>query len=124
MYITNFDDVITEIESINNSNYEDFFMVAVNAFPVEKIFIQQLIREINGEKKIFLSIRDVKIQDTKQKQKVFSKILDSLESKNIPIMIDDIINDKLDAHLMKRGYLPLIYKKNNSSIRSRYRLGK
>ncbi len=124
MYITNFDDVITQIESINNSNYEDFFMVAVNAFPVEKIFIQQLIREINGEKKIFLSIRDVKIQDTKQKQKVFSKILDSLESKNIPIMIDDIINDKLDAHLMKRGYLPLIYKKNNSSIRSRYRLGK
>lgn len=124
MYLTKYEDVLKAIEEINKENYSNFFMLAVNANPVEKIFIQRLVRYINGKECEFLSIRDIKIEEKNQKSKIFSKILETLESKNIPIMIDDIINDNLDNHLMKRGYIPYKYQKNNSNIRSRYKIPK
>lgn len=124
MYLTKYEDVLKAIDEINQDNYLNFFMIAVNAHPIEKIFIQRLVRSINGKGHEFLSVRDVKIETTKQKSKIFSKILDTLESKNIPIMIDDIINDNLDNHLMKRGYIPYKYEKNSSNIRSRYKIPK
>lgn len=124
MYLTKYEDVLKAIEEINKENYSNFFMLAVNANPVEKIFIQRLVRYIDGKECEFLSIRDIKIEEKNQKSKIFSKILENLESKNIPIMIDDIINDDLDNHLMKRGYITYKYQKNNSNIRSRYKIPK
>jgi hypothetical protein len=120
MYITQFSDIETAFRGINSTNYEDFFMLVKNASPIEKMLVQRLNRVISNVELSFLSIRDIKIEDSFQQKGIFSGFLDILESKGIPIMIDDIINDALDSFLMKRGYQAYVYKKYEDDIRSRY----
>lgn len=120
MYITKFSDIETSFIGITSDNYEDFFMLVKNASPIEKMLVQRLNRVINNVEVSFLSVRDIKIEDKFQRQGIFSSFLDILESKGIPIMIDDIINDSLDNFLMKRGYQSYIYKKYEDDIRARY----
>lgn len=122
MYLKNYEEVKQALNEINAENYTDFLLLAVDAGPIQKIFIQRLTREINGKAVDFLSIRDVIINPDERGKQIFSNILDMLEKKQIPIMIDDIINDKLDSHLMKNGYISYNHLKNGIKTRSRYKL--
>lgn len=122
MYLKNYEEVKQALNEINAENYTDFLLLAVDAGPIQKIFIQRLTREINGKPVDFLSIRDVIINPDERGKQIFSNILDMLEKKQIPIMIDDIINDKLDSHLMKNGYISYNHLKNGIKTRSRYKL--
>lgn len=124
MYLTAYEDVIIALNKVNEENYSNFFMLAVNAGPIQKMYAQRLLRKINGVEQEFLAIRDVVIDNECRKQGIFSGLLNQLDSKNIPILIDDIINDQLDNYLMKKGYHPLSYEKNGFMIRARYRLKK
>lgn len=124
MYLKNYEAVNEAIESIDADNYRDFLLLAVDAGPIQKMFIQRLTREINGKVIDFLSIRDVIIKNDERGKHIFSNILSKLEDKQIPIMVDDIINDKLDQHLMNNGYISYNHLKNGTKTRSRYKLGK
>lgn len=120
MYLTEYNDVIDAFNNVTKENYLDFFMVVKDATPISKMMVQRLIRDVDKVETSFLSIRDIRIEEDAQQKGIFTHLLSILESKNIPIMIDDIINDKLDSFLMKRGYHPLTYQKNASKIRARY----
>lgn len=119
MYLTQYSDVLEAFESVTLDNYTDFFMIVKDASPVEKMMVQRLKRVVNNVEQSFLSIRDIKIEESSQ-QRNFLKFLSILESKGIPVMIDDIINDKLDEFLMKRGYHSFYYAKYENKIRARY----
>lgn len=120
MYLTQYSDVLEAFESVTMDNYTDFFMIVKDAGPVEKMMVQRLKRVVNGVEQSFLSIRDIKIEESSQQKGIFSNFLSILESKGIPVMIDDIINDKLDEFLMKRGYHSFYYTKYENKIRARY----
>lgn len=120
MYLTQYADVVDAFKSVTLDNYTDFFMLVKEASPIQKMLVQRLNREIDDVELSFLSIRDIAIEEYSQKQGIFSSFLTILEDKGIPIMIDDIINDKLDTFLMKRGYKSFYYKKYDDRIRSRY----
>jgi len=122
MYLTQYNDVIEAFNNVTKENYLDFFMVVKDATPISKMMVQRLNRDIDRVELSFLSIRDIRIDEDVQQKGIFTNLLSILESKGIPIMIDDIINDKLDDFLMKRGYRPLTYQKNSSKIRARYLL--
>lgn len=123
MYLTAYEDVVSALETVDQLNYSDFFMVAKNAYPIEKLFIQRLNRMVNGKEIAFLSVRDIVIAKDSQQSGIFTTLLSTLEKQNIPIMINDIVNDKLDNFLMKRGYVAYAHEKNDSKTRSRYVLG-
>lgn len=120
MYLTQYSDVLEAFESVTLDNYTEFFMIVKDATPVEKMMVQRLNRVINNVEQSFLSIRDIKIEESLQQKGVFSNFLNILENKGIPVMIDDIINDKLDDFLMRRGYHSFYYTKYENKIRSRY----
>lgn len=120
MYLTQYSDVLEAFESVTLDNYTDFFMIVKDASPVEKMMVQRLKRVVNNVEQSFLSIRDIKIEESSQQKGIFSNFLSILESKGIPVMIDDIINDKLDEFLMKRGYHSFYYAKYENKIRARY----
>lgn len=123
MYLTAYEDVVSALETVDQLNYSDFFMVVKNAYPIEKLFIQRLNRMVNGKEIAFLSVRDIVIAKDSQQSGVFTNLLSTLEKQNIPIMVNDIVNDKLDDFLMKRGYIAYSHQKNDSKTRSRYVLG-
>lgn len=123
MYLTAYEDVFSALETVDQSNYSEFFMVAKNAYPIEKLFIQRLNRMVNGKEIAFLSVRDIVIAKDSQQSGIFTALLSTLEKQNIPIMINDVVNDKLDNFLMKRGYIAYAHEKNDSKTRSRYVLG-
>lgn len=122
MYLTQYNDVLDAFNNVTKDNYLDFFMVVKDATPISKMMVQRLIRDIDRVERSFLSIRDIRIEEDSQQKGIFTHLLSILESKGIPLMIDDIINDKLDNFLMKRGYRQLTYQKNASKIRARYLL--
>lgn len=122
MFLKNYQDIVNAIKTITLQNYKDFFMVGKDAFPIEKILVQKLSRNINGKELDFLSIRDISIQQEHQQQGIFTSIINHLEENKIPTMINDIINDELDNFLQKRGYVLYVYEKNLERIRSRYKL--
>lgn len=120
MYLKTYTEVVAAFESVTIENYADFFMIVKEASPIEKMMVQRLKRVVNDREISFLSIRDIKIEDAFQKQGIFSNFLSILEQKNIPVMIDDIVNDKLDDFLMRRGYHYFTYEKYGDKVRARY----
>lgn len=84
------------------------------------MMVQRLKRVVNNVDTSFLSIRDIRIEKSFQQKGIFSSFLSILEKKSIPVMIDDIVNDKLDDFLMKRGYESFFYEKYGEKVRARY----
>lgn len=120
MYLKNFQDFYTELETITKDNFGDFFMVS-RSEPFESLLIQRLIRPINQKEYTFLAIRDFKLNKHFQGKGIFTNTLGILERNQIPILIDDIINPKLEQWLMKRGYEPLKTSKYSQTINSRFK---
>lgn len=120
MYLKNFDDFYPEIRKITKDNFGDFFMVS-RAEPFESLLIQRLNRQVNQKEQTFLSIRDFKLRKDFQGKGIFTNTLQILESNQIPILIDDIINPKLEHWLMNRGYESLKTSKYNQTINSRFK---
>lgn len=118
--LTQYSDVIDAFESVTLENYINFFMIVQEASPIEKMMVQRLKRVVNNVDTSFLSIRDIRIEKSFQKKGIFSSFLSILEKKSIPVMIDDIVNDKLDDFLMKRGYESFFYEKYGEKVRARY----
>lgn len=120
MMLTQYSDVIEAFEGVTLENYTDFFMIVKEASPIEKMMVQRLKRVVNNVETSFLSIRDIRIEEASQQKGIFSNFLNILEQKGIPVMIDDIVNDKLDDFLMRRGYHAFIYEKYGEKVRARY----
>lgn len=75
MYLTQYSDVLEAFESVTLDNYTDFFMIVKDASPVEKMMVQRLKRVVNNIDQSFLSIRDIKIEESSQQKGVFSNFL-------------------------------------------------
>lgn len=120
MMLTQYSDVIDAFEGVTLDNYTEFFMIVKEASPIEKMMVQRLKRVVNNVETSFLSIRDIRIEDASQQKGIFSSFLSILEKKGIPVMIDDIVNDKLDDFLMRRGYHAFFYEKYGEKVRARY----
>jgi hypothetical protein len=118
--LTQYSDVIDAFESVTFENYTDFFMIVKEASPIEKMMVQRLKRVVNNVETSFLSIRDIRIEESSQQKGIFSNFLSILEQKGIPVMIDDIVNNKLDDFLMRRGYHAFTYEKYGEKVRARY----
>lgn len=122
MYLTKFDDFYKELQKVNSQNYDNFFMVSKTE-PFETLLIQKLTREVNGKEEIFFGVRDFKLKKEFQGQGIFTNMLMILEANEVPILIDDIINPKLEDWLFKRGYQSLITQKYDQKINSRFKKG-
>jgi hypothetical protein len=118
--LTQYSDVIDAFESVTFENYTDFFMIVKEASSIEKMMVQRLKRVVNNVETSFLSIRDIRIEESSQQKGIFSNFLSILEQKGIPVMIDDIVNNKLDDFLMRRGYHAFTYEKYGEKVRARY----
>lgn len=119
MYSTSFSEVISILENLEFKDCASFLLIAKRANPIETLLIQPLKREYNGEIIDFLSLRNIVVSSDAQKTGVCSRILSILESKNYPIMIDDIINPNFDKMLDKRHYKTFFYDKNKFNIKTR-----
>ncbi len=123
--ISKFFEIVNEID---NSNYENFSLFeselkhiyGINLFTA--LSVQTVLREIDGEQVKFLAVKCIEIKEKYRSQKIFSKLLDILESKNIPIFIDDILNNRLFSFLTKRGYKNIKHQSSYGWKRSMYKL--
>lgn len=123
--ISKFFEIVNEID---NSNYENFSLFeselkhiyGINLFTA--LSVQTVLREIDGEQVKFLAVKCIEIKEKYRSQKTFSKLLDILESKNIPIFIDDILNNRLFSFLTKRGYKNIKHQSSYGWKRSMYKL--
>lgn len=123
--ISKFFEIVNEID---NSNYENFSLFeselkhiyGINLFTA--LSVQTVLREIDGEQVKFLAVKCIEIKEKYRSQKIFSKLLDILEGKNIPIFIDDILNNRLFSFLTKRGYKNIKHQSSYGWKRSMYKL--
>lgn len=116
MYTKNYNEVIDFIENLNAKS----FLLAIDAFPIEKMLIQPLERNIEGKNIRFLSLRDIKISKSERNQGIMTFLLDKMIKSGISIMVDDIINDNLFNYLLKNRFKSIEYIKNGSKMRSAY----
>lgn len=99
-----------EIYSIikNITDFNSFKFNESDFTSKEKMFkslsISPIVYNIKNNKKVFLTISNIEIIERYQQQGIFSEILSILESKEIPIMIDNIQNNVLFKHLKDRGF--------------------
>lgn len=121
MYLIDFNDFFISLEKINSENFETFFMVSKNA-PFQSLLIQNVKRNLNNKEISFLAIRDFKLLPEFRNQGIFSKTIAIIESKEIPFIVDDIINPMLDIWLTKRDYISLETEKYSHIIKSRYKI--
>ncbi len=120
MFIKN--DPLKLFEELQTLNY-DSFLIAENCFPIQRLHVQTIKRNINNTETCFLAIKNIVLYEEKRKQKVFSHfILPLIEKSNINICFDDIVNNKLFDFLIKNNYQPFFYKKNNETIRAAYKI--
>lgn len=122
MIIKNYDTLLTHLKSINNENYQNFFILVKEAPPVKKALIQTIEREINGKMYKFLAIKDIEIYEESRRKGYFKEIISIIESKKIPFMIDDIINEDLNIFLRNKKYEILNYKKHSQIVTSRFKV--
>lgn len=120
MYLEKIEDFFTELEKVDKNNFCDFFMVS-KCSPFETLLIQKLVRNVNGVDTSFFGVRDFKLLKDSQGKGIFTRMLEILERNKVPVLIDDIINPKLEIWLSKRGYEPLITQKYNQKINSRFK---
>lgn len=122
MIIKNYDTLLTHLKSINNENYQNFFILVKEAPPVKKALIQTIEREINGKMYKFLAIKDIEIYAEFRRKGYFKEIISIIESKKIPLVINDIINEDLNIFLRNKKYEILNYKKHSQIVTSRFKV--
>lgn len=98
MIIKNYDDVINAIEHFK----EDDLIIAKDAFPIKKLFIQTIKREIDGKLTSFVALKNIEIEKEYQKKGIFSKIISIMERNNQNFMVYNIVNPHLFASMSKK----------------------
>lgn len=113
---------------LNSDNYTDFSLFNAelkfehNIHLFKSLSVQPVSRVINEKTMLFLAIKDIDIHPDYRSQKLFTKLLDILESKGIPVFVDDIINHRLFTYLHNRGYKNLKHNSGYGWKRSMYKL--
>lgn len=115
------------IKNIDEINYRNFslFNPELKYIHNIKIFnslsIQNVLRKSDEENTYFLAIKCIELKEEYRSQFLFRKTLEILESKNIPIFVDDIINEKLFTFLANRGYKKIIHDSTHGQKKSMYK---
>lgn len=119
---------LTLINKINNENYQSFSLFEPELKHLHEIHmfnslsLQPVLREIEGNQIKFIAIKCIELKEVYRSKQVFSQIINMLESKNIPIFIDDILNNRLFQFLTDRGYKNLKHQSAYGWKRSMYKL--
>jgi len=119
---------LTLINKVDNENYQSFSLFepelkhlhGIHMF--DSLSLQPVLREIEGNQIKFIAIKCIELKEPYRSKQVFRQILNILESKNIPIFIDDILNNRLFQFLTDRGYKNLKHQSAYGWKRSMYKL--
>ena len=113
---------------LNLDNYAEFLLFNAelkfehNIHLFKSLSIQPVSRVIDDNPVSFLAIKDIDIHPDYRSQKLLTQLLDMLESKSIPVFVDDIINHRLFTYLHDRGYKNLKHNSGYGWKRSMYKL--
>lgn len=120
MYTRDYQDVVYFLENLDTTS----LIVAKKAYPIEKLSIQPLVREIDGKDVTFLALRNIQITKAERRKGVISFIVKKMKDSGLNIMFDDIVSEHLFNFLMKEGFSPLFYVKMGYNIRAAYLIQK
>ena len=115
---------LEKIASYDGHDFDKFILFFSNE-QINTCLIQHLSRIIDGEKIDFLSLRSIEVNKAHRHQQIFKRIIQAMEKTRLPIFVDDIVNEIVDDFLDNRGYVSLVYKKQESDYcfrNARYRL--
>ena len=116
------------VNEIDKDNYQNFGLFESELKHIHGIHlfdflsIQSVLRMIEDNEMKFIAIKCIELKEAYRSKKVFRQILDILESKNIPIFIDDILNNRLFQFLTDRGYKNIKHQSAYGWKRSMYKL--
>jgi len=115
-------------DDLSSQNYSNFSLFNPNIkvnhelHLFKSLSIRHVLKEVDGIECSFLSIEDIDIHSHYRSNKILTRLLDMLESKGVPILVDDIINHRLFKYLLDRGYRNLKYDSGYGWKRSMYKL--
>lgn len=112
-----------EIEDVRNfciTSSELKFIYNVDLF--EDLLIQGVSRNVNNKDIYFLGIKNIVLKKEYQSLNIFTKLIEILEIRKIPVFIDDIINYRLFSFFYNRGYINLKYNSPYGWKRCMYKL--
>lgn len=116
MYTRRYQDVVEFLDNLTPNS----FLIVEKAYPIEKMHIQSLIREVDGKDLNFISIRNIQINEKERRKGTMSFILEKMKKSGLNVWVDDIINDDFFNYLISEGYTAQFYEKQNCKIRAAY----
>lgn len=116
MYTRRYQDVVEFLDNLTPTS----FLIVEKAYPIEKMHIQSLIREVDGKNLNFISIRNIQINQKERRKGTMSFILEKMKKSGLNVWIDDIINDDFFNYLISEGYTARFYEKQHCKIRAAY----
>lgn len=119
MYIKDDETLSAYLDGLKECPLDEIVAVA-ETDKVEKFMLQPLVRQINGRSQTFLSLRNIKINPNLQRQGIFKGILKRLIDSGHPLLLDDVINTKLEAYLKREGWIQLKTQKYGEDVISYY----
>lgn len=113
-----------DLKKENYNKFSIFSSELKNMYSIDifdSLIIQPLSRKINDESIIFIGIKNIEIKEEYRSKNIFTEILNIIEHKEIPIFIDDIINNRLFQFLADRGYENIKHNSTYGWKRSMYK---
>ena len=121
--VETFDQLIDNLKYDIESGDDSLYIGDKNIQSIfERLLVMPLVREIDGSRRTFLAVRDVKLKPDFRGKGYFSKFLDDFEALGINIMFHDVVNHHLRHHLKSRGFKEYIEYKNGSKLISFYKV--
>jgi len=105
-----------EIIPYIKANPELYILVA-HTPEISDLLIQNMIRDYKGTETKFLSLRTISISPYYTNKMFFKKLLTALINTGRPIMLHDILNDKIYNIGIKLGFTPFTDIKYEHEIR-------
>ncbi len=122
-FVKNLDELLANIRNDVQNGQIGFYLANDSKNSVfEKLLVQELKREVNGQQVSFLAIRDVRLKEELRGNGYFKAFFEQLNELNIPLMFHDVLNERLQNFLLKHDYK--IYKevKNEQELTSCYKM--
>ena len=116
MYTRDYQDIVYFLENLSATS----FIIAEKAYPIEKLHIQSLVREIDGKSITFLALRNIQIAKAERRKGIISFIVKKMKDSGLNIMFDDIVSEHLFDFLMRENFSSLFYEKMGYKIRAAY----
>lgn len=88
----------------------------------EIIHSQQFCRPVDGKEIELFGLWDVKFLPENQRKGRFKKIIEIMEQKPYPVMVNDIVNPVVSDYLKKRGWRAMIFPKNGVNVHAMVKL--